>query len=78
MTSNKENKDIKETMKIFKREAIYRIGTIEYYKLSPHLEQKLNSSIITIKRVKKFIPQEHFNKLYQQCYTVLHHKVTGY
>ena len=29
-----------------------------------YLEQKLNSSIITIKRIKKFIPKEHYSKLY--------------
>ena len=33
-----------------------------------HLEQKLKSSIITIKRIKKFIPQEHFSKLYHSLF----------
>ena len=33
-----------------------------------HLEQKLNSSIITIKRIKKFIPQEHYGKLYHSLF----------
>ena len=33
-----------------------------------HLEQKLNSAIITIKRIKKFIPTEHYNKLYHTLF----------
>ena len=33
-----------------------------------HLEEKLNSSIITIKRIKKFIPQEHYGKLYHSLF----------
>ena len=33
-----------------------------------HLEQKLNSSIITIKRIKKFIPKEHYSKLYHTLF----------
>ena len=37
-------------------------GHIEY------LQQKLNGSIITIKRIKKFIPQEHYAKLYHSLF----------
>ena len=33
-----------------------------------HLEQKLNSAIITIKRIKKFIPKEHYSKLYHTLF----------
>ena len=33
-----------------------------------HLEQKLNSAIITIKRIKKFIPKEHYAKLYHTLF----------
>ena len=33
-----------------------------------HLEQKLKSSIITIKRIKKFIPHEHYSKLYHTLF----------
>ena len=33
-----------------------------------HLEQKLNSAIITIKRIKKFIPKEHYSKLYHSLF----------
>ena len=32
------------------------------------LEQKLNSSIITIKRIKKFIPKDHYKKLYHTLF----------
>ena len=32
------------------------------------LEQKLNSAIITIKRIKKFIPKEHYAKLYHTLF----------
>ena len=34
-----------------------------------HLEQKLNSSIIIIKRIKKFIPHEHYSRLYHSLFT---------
>ena len=33
------------------------------------LEEKLNSCIITIKRIKKFIPTEHYNKLYYSLFS---------
>ena len=33
-----------------------------------HLEQKLNSCIITIKRIKKFIPKDHYKKLYHTLF----------
>ena len=33
-----------------------------------HLEQKLNN-FITIKRIKKFIPHEHYSKLYHSLFT---------
>ena len=33
-----------------------------------NLEQKLNSAIIIIKRIKKFIPKEHYNKLYHTLF----------
>ena len=33
-----------------------------------HLEQKLNSAIIVIKRIKKFIPKEHYAKLYHTLF----------
>ena len=33
-----------------------------------NLEQKLNSAIITIKRIKKFIPQDHYKKLYHTLF----------
>ena len=33
-----------------------------------YLEEKLNSSIITIKRIKKFIPKDHYKKLYHSLF----------
>ena len=33
-----------------------------------HIEQKLNSCIITIKRIKKFIPKDHYKKLYHTLF----------
>ena len=33
-----------------------------------HLEQKLKGMITTIKRIKKFIPHEHYNKLYHALF----------
>ena len=33
-----------------------------------HLEQKFNSCIITIKRIKKFIPKDRYKKLYHTLF----------
>ena len=33
-----------------------------------YLEEKLNSCIITIKRIRKFIPQEHHQKIYESLF----------
>ena len=33
-----------------------------------YLEQKLNSCIVTIKRIRKFIPQKHYKKLYHTLF----------
>lgn len=59
--------------KLFKTDKVRFLGVIVDEQLNwenhiEYLEEKLNSSIIVIKRIKKFIPQAHYKKLYHSLF----------